>query len=85
MQKESDDNDNRAFRDLDRNEASVRDQATFNRASAETIGTHSLLSKDATAKEPMRVEALAMAEFASRSIAGELFARRPPGGRGQSP
>ena len=49
---------------------SVCHEGTTNGASAEQIGTHSLMAKDTPASVPMRREALALARVASVSIAG---------------
>lgn len=51
------------------NEQSIFDESTFNGASAETIGTHSLLSKDAKEKQPLRDYVMALAKHASTSLA----------------
>jgi hypothetical protein len=49
--------------------------ATYDGASAETIGTHSLMSKDSTRKFPFRDETFAVASEASRQIAHRLLGR----------
>lgn len=54
---------------LDSNATSVDGLATDNGCSAENIGTHTLMSKDATSKEPLRAAAVALAKHASASIA----------------
>jgi hypothetical protein len=54
---------------LDSSPASVVALTTDNGCSAENIGTHTLMSKDATNKEPLRAEAVALAKHASASIA----------------
>jgi len=58
---------------LDTNPASVERFTTDNGCSAENIGTHTLMSKDATSKEPLRAEAVALAKHASASIAVRFF------------
>jgi hypothetical protein len=50
-------------------------EGSFNTASAENIGTHSLMSKDSNEKEPFREEALALAKHASAGVA-TMLARR---------
>jgi hypothetical protein len=54
---------------------SILGEATDNGASAETIGTHSLLAKDTGEEKPMRKAAMALAGYASASVA-TLMARR---------
>jgi hypothetical protein len=54
---------------LDNNAASADGLAADNGCSAENIGTHTLMSKDATSKEPLRAAAVALAKHASASIA----------------
>lgn len=54
---------------LDTNPASADGLTTDNGCSAENIGTHTLMSKDATSKEPLRAQAVALAKHASASIA----------------
>ncbi len=63
---------------LDSEPASVAGTGSANGASAENIGTHSLMSKDSTAKEPMRTEAIRGAVYASGTVAG-FMAVPPPG------
>jgi hypothetical protein len=46
-----------------------------NLASAERIGTHSLLAKDSSDREPFRAEAVALAKHASASVALHLLRR----------
>lgn len=55
--------------------ASMYAQATDNGCSEEVIGTHSLMSKDSTSKEPLRPEAVALAKHASAGIATTLLNR----------
>jgi hypothetical protein len=52
------------------------DQPTYNGASAETIGTHSLLSKDSVRKSPFREETFAVAAEASLRFAERLISRQ---------
>jgi hypothetical protein len=54
---------------LDSTPGSAEALTTDNGCSAENIGTHTLMSKDATNKEPLRAEAVALAKHASASIA----------------
>jgi hypothetical protein len=54
---------------------SILGEATDNGSSAETIGTHSLLAKDTGKEKPMRKTAVALAAYASASVA-TLMARR---------
>lgn len=61
--------------ELNKESASIYQQGTFNGASEETIGTHSLMAKDGAKKQPMRDEAVALAKFASAAVA-VLMARR---------
>ena len=58
-----------AQKGLDATPASVGGLASGNGCSAENIGTHTLMAKDATSKEPLREEAVALAKHASASIA----------------
>jgi hypothetical protein len=58
---------------LDADPASVEILTTDNGCSAENIGTHTLMSKDATSKEPLRAEAVALAKHASASIAVQFL------------
>lgn len=60
---------------LDRAQASMSSIASDNTCSEENVGTHSLMSKDATDKEPMRPEAVALAKHASAGIATTLLGR----------
>ena len=60
---------------LDADGMSVVNLATDNGASAENIGTHTLMSKDATSKEPLRPEAVALAKHASATVARRLLTR----------
>ncbi|MCC6495978.1 MAG: hypothetical protein IT193_06925 [Propionibacteriaceae bacterium] len=55
--------------------ASIYGQATNNTASAEHIGTHSLMSKDSSRSEPMRPEAVAFAKHAAASIITTMLRR----------
>jgi hypothetical protein len=54
---------------LDDEASSIESRSTDNGCSAENIGTHTLMSKDTTSKEPLRAEAVALAKHASASIA----------------
>ncbi len=54
---------------------SVVDKGTFNGASEETIGSHSLLAKDEAEDNPLRKQAVALAMHASAMI-GSLLAQR---------
>jgi hypothetical protein len=54
---------------------SIQDTDTLTKASAETIGTHSLMAKDDDAEGPMRRVCIESAKHASRSIA-RLLVRR---------
>jgi hypothetical protein len=74
LQREVDENENRANA-LDRADKSILNQATSNGASAETIGTHSLLAKDDKREVPLRATAVALAKHASASVA-VLMAKR---------
>jgi hypothetical protein len=71
---------------LDAKDASVDGLTTDNGCSAENIGTHTLMSKDATSKEPLRAEAVALAKHASASIAVRFLSAvtqpAPPAGEG---
>jgi hypothetical protein len=60
---------------LDANAGSIIDWASEDGASAERIGTHSLMAKDTPTKEPFRPEAVALAKHASASIALQLMSR----------
>jgi hypothetical protein len=60
---------------LDGRKASITDDGSSNGASTEDVGTHSLLSKDADEKEPLREDAVALAKHASASVA-TVLARR---------
>lgn len=55
--------------------SSMYDVATNNSASAEHIGTHSLMSKDSTRAEPLRPEAVAFAKHAGASVVTTLLRR----------
>jgi hypothetical protein len=68
---------------LDGDATSIFAEATDNGTSAETIGSHSLLAKDTDEERPMRQAALALAEYASGSIA-VLLARRVTSDRDSS-
>ena len=63
---------------LDQNPGSSTAIASHNGCSAENVGTHTLMSKDATSKEPMRPEAVALAKHASAGVARTLSAARRP-------
>jgi hypothetical protein len=66
---------------LDRHPESIFDERTLlesasgRTASSETIGTHSLMSKDSADKQPLREDALVMARHASASVAVLLMKR----------
>ena len=68
---------------LDGDATSILAEATDNGTSAETIGSHSLLAKDTDEELPMRQAALALAAYASGSIA-VLLARRVTSDRDSS-
>lgn len=55
--------------------ASIDDLASDNGASAERVGTHTLLSKDSRSKEPFRPEAVMLAKHASMAVAYHLAER----------
>ena len=63
---------------LDGIATSPYDVGTANGCSSENVGTHSLMSKDSTDKEPMRPHAVALAKHASASVA-LLFLTRVTG------
>jgi hypothetical protein len=69
------DKSEKKVQELDAKPGSIHDRATVNGASEETIGTHSLMAKDGSEKEPLREEAIALAKFASAALA-VLLARR---------
>lgn len=50
-------------------------RATANGASAEQVGTHSLMAKDSESSEPLRSQAVALAKHASASVATLLLER----------
>jgi hypothetical protein len=54
---------------LNSRSTSVDGLASDNHCSEENIGTHTLMSKDTKTKDPLRVEAVALAKHASASIA----------------
>lgn len=60
---------------LNGNTDSMYETATDNGSGEEVIGTHTLMSKDSTDKEPMRPEAVALAKHASAGVATELLRR----------
>jgi len=60
---------------LDRSPTTAYAVESDNMCSEENVGTHSLMSKDAEDKEPMRPEAVALAKHASAAIATTLLAR----------
>jgi hypothetical protein len=60
---------------LDQDPLSSTAIASHNGCSAENVGTHTLMSKDATSKEPMRPEAVALAKHASAGIAKSFLQR----------
>ena len=60
---------------LDGTTASMYDRGSTNGASAEAVGTHSLMSKDSRDKDPGRAEAVAFAKHASASVATLLLNR----------
>lgn len=74
MQREAD-SSHRKSAAFDANAESIHQRATHNTASEETIGTHSLMSKDSKDKDPLRQEAQALASFASAALA-QLLVRR---------
>lgn len=74
IQKEADESHEKA-QDLDGDADSMYDPAAENGASEETIGTHSLLAKDSTEKDPLRKEAMTLAKFASAALAVTLLQR----------
>jgi hypothetical protein len=54
---------------------SIHNLGTENGASEETIGTHSLIAKDGTKKQPLRNEAMALAKFVSATLAVLMISR----------
>jgi hypothetical protein len=60
---------------LDADPNSIGNPASDNTCSGENIGTHTLMSKDTAAKEPLRPEAVAMAKHASAGIALRFLSR----------
>ncbi len=60
---------------LDHDPGSVANDASANGCSAENVGTHTLMSKDATSKEPLRPEAVALAKHASAGVALRFLQR----------
>jgi hypothetical protein len=72
-------------RALDSDAKSIMDPASDNGASAEKVGTHSLMSKDSASKQPLRQDAVALAAHASATIATLLLRRvesRTPASQG---
>ena len=65
----------RAATSFDATEQSITIERTNNDASAENIGTHSLMSKDSDSKKPFRGDAVVLAKRASASVATVLAAR----------
>ncbi|HEY3006287.1 MAG TPA: hypothetical protein VGJ44_28330 [Kribbellaceae bacterium] len=61
--------------ELDRDAASITSDVSSNGASAENVGTHSLLSKDTGHSDPFRADALALAKHASAVLATTLLRR----------
>jgi len=74
MQSERDDSA-RQTRSLDATAQSITIERSANDASAENVGTHSLLSKDSPDKDPFRAEAVALASYASAGVATALLRR----------
>ncbi len=66
-QKELDDSRRESER-LNRDERNVLDERTNNGASGETIGTHTLLSKDTEKSQPLHEDAEILAKFASLAV-----------------
>jgi hypothetical protein len=60
---------------LDADPNSVGALASDNTCSGENVGTHTLMSKDTAAKEPLRPEAVALAKQASAGIALRFLSR----------
>jgi hypothetical protein len=60
---------------LDGQYGSISDLASDNGASAERIGTHTLLSKDSRSKEPFRPDAVMLAKHASMAVVFHLAER----------
>ncbi|WP_144499689.1 hypothetical protein [Bacillus sp. FDAARGOS_235] len=65
----------RKVEEFNKNPASIYNKATENGASEEMIGTHTLMAKDGSDKQPLRNEAMILAKFASSSIADYLVRR----------
>ncbi len=65
----------RGQRKLNRSEESIINEASDNSVSAEVIGSHSLMSKDSSDKDPLRHDAEVMARHASASLALLLMKR----------
>jgi hypothetical protein len=65
----------RQTRMLDATAQSIAIERSANDASAENVGTHSLLSKDSPDKDPFRAEAVALASYASAGVATALLRR----------
>lgn len=60
---------------LDSNWRSITVRSSFNRATAETVGSHSLMSKDTAESHPLRYDSVMLAKHASAGIACELAKR----------
>jgi len=60
---------------LDADPNSIGTLASNNTCSGENVGTHTLMSKDTAAKEPLRPEAVALAKHASAGVALRLLSR----------
>lgn len=60
---------------LDGRATSMYETASANGASAENIGTHSLMSKDTVRSEPMRIPAVTFAKHAAASVVTTLLRR----------
>jgi hypothetical protein len=74
LQRERDTSAEHAAR-LDTDPASGTFEGSSNGSTAENVGTHSLLSKDSTDREPFRADAVALASYASAGIATVLLHR----------
>lgn len=60
---------------LDGRAASMYEEGSANGATAENIGTHSLMSKDTRRSDPMRAEAVGFAKHAAASVVTTLLKR----------
>jgi hypothetical protein len=69
------DKSERQAKRMDSEWRSVLNLDSDNGVSAEAVGTHSLMAKDSIEKEPMRMEAAALAKHASASIGAQLLRR----------